>query len=216
MSTWVGPAQVPEGSLEDEYGRLAGTSEFWGIVHRQAKSKAQKYFASHKHDWSDQYCWQEAEDVAHHVLVEFSQSDLGPYLLERRVSALVARAAGRRAADHLREKTRREARQTQAFFSQYALNVFKDEDTDEVVAEPYEPGQDAYAQLEEAEEIQLVRDSILMGHESWSEILQKFYLDQVPAAELQQEYHLGKSSFYERLAEARGALQDHLSTSAYV
>lgn len=216
MSAWVGPAQVPEGSLEDEYGRLSGTSEFWGIVHRQAKSKAQKYFASHKHDWSDQYCWQEAEDVAHHVLVEFSQSDLGPYLAEKRVAALVARAAGRRAGKHLREKTRREARQTQAFFSQYALNVFKDEDTDEVVAEPYEVGQDAYSRLEEEEEAQLVRDSLLMAHDSWGEILQKFYVESIPAVELQKQYGLREDALYKQLERAKAGLQAHLSTSAYV
>ena len=147
--------------------------------------------------------------------MELSQSDLLPYLQERRVSALVARAAGRRAADHLRELTRREARQTQAFFTQYALNVFKDEDTDELVVEPYEPGQDSYAQLEQAEEAQLVRDSLLAAHSSWGEILQKFYVEQVPAVELQEAFGLREDAFYQRLSRARAQLQSHLSTSAH-
>lgn len=175
----------------------------------------------HQRSLDNWYAYQEAQDVAQDVLLgfwsmqhELKNPDRVWALLKKRCK-WAARDAFKEVNGH-KDRGGRLDREVRWFTNRYAINSFLDEDTNEQVSEAYEPGQDPYSQLEQEEEVQMVRDSLLQGHESWSEILHKFYVEEVPASELQQEYHLGQSSFYERLSKARAELQANLSTHAYV
>ena len=165
-------------SLEAQY-QEASPSEMWLLIQRQARSKASKKLAALQADWDEVYCHQEAGDVAAVVMLELARHPemVESYRSERRLSALVARAAARRAFNHVRELKNREARQVLHYFSDKALNVYRDEETDELVSEPYDPCHEPYAALE-AEEESVEVDRLLTSLPSKAaELLQRQYLD---------------------------------------
>lgn len=165
-------------SLETQY-QEASPSELWQLIRRQARAKANKKLLGLDAEWDETYCWQEAGDVAAAVVADLVRHPevVEAYREERRLSALVARAASRRALKHVRELKNREARQVAHYFSDKALNVYRDEDTDELVSEPYDPLHEPYAALEAEDESRQVARLLDQVPEHVAGLLHRRYLD---------------------------------------
>ena len=168
------------------------------------------------------YARQEAEDVAHEALADLVSKDLSfrdPDRMYRVVQARARFAADMRFREEhgAADRGGRLARQEQWFVQRYAFNCYEDEESGEQVQEVVDRHQPEQLQeLADLEEAQLVRDTLLSSKESWAEVLSDYYVEGVPADELQQRYGVGRRGFYKRLASAREALQSSLSTSARV
>jgi DNA-directed RNA polymerase specialized sigma24 family protein len=155
-------------------------------------------------------------------LVSSDLSFDNPDRMYRVVQVRARFAAERRHREEHGDKDRpgRLARQEQWFRERYSVNSYTDTDCDgesfavQEVVERDQPEQlDKLADLEEA---QLVRDTLLSSTESWAEVLAAHYLEGVSIPGLQERYGLRRSHMYQRLADARLALQSSLSTSTYV
>ena len=210
------PAAAEQSSdYEDRYASLAGTPAFWRQVYQHALSKARRVFCESA--WHEDYCEQEAEDVAMGVVTELSGMDLSSYMEQRRLKALVAWRAASRCGDHQRALMRREVRQAFWFLDKYEPVAYKDEDSGDLVHDYVARDQaDPYEGLQALEEAQLVRDTVLSQRQSWSEVLSDYYLEGLPAEVVAERHGISDRSVYKRLAAAREALQSSLSTSAHV
>ena len=167
-----------------------------------------------------------AEDAAQDAL--FSLMRGGHAARPDRMYAVVQQAARFAARDAHKadfggkDRLGREARQAAWFNERYAFNAWEEQsadprESDQFHCEVYERDQqDQLDQLAELEEAQLVRDTLLKSEESWADVLSAYYVEGVPAEDLQDQYGVGRRGFYKRLASAREALQSSLSTSAHV